>query len=402
MAAIGAGWQIQGVRTQVGIIGAGPAGLLLGHLLHRRGIDAVVLENRSRAYVEQRVRAGVLEQPTVELLRAEDVAHRLDREGLVHHGISLRFDGADHRIAFEELVGRSITVYGQQEVVKDLIAARLDLGAPLEFEVSDVAVHDLTGQPRITYTAADGTPQALECAIVAGCDGFHGISRDAIPAEARTVYERSYPFAWLGILAQAPPSHEELIYCYHERGFALHSMRSPTITRMYLQVPPDEDIANWSDDRIWDELQRRLAADGFTLTEGPILEKSVTGMRSFVVEPMRYGRLFLAGDAAHIVPPTGAKGMNLAIADVRRLAVAIEASLAGGRDELLDAYSDACLRRVWRAEHFSWWMTSMLHQLPHDDAFGQRLQLSQLRYTTSSRPAATSLAENYVGLPYED
>jgi p-hydroxybenzoate 3-monooxygenase len=392
------------MRTQVGIVGAGPAGLLLGHLLHRLGIDAVVLESRSRDYVEQRVRAGVLEQPTVELLREAEVAGRLDREGLVHHGISLRFDGADHRIAFDELVGASITVYGQQEVVKDLIAARV---APIEFEVSEVELHDLTGDPRITYTRADGSSATLECDVVAGCDGFHGISRDTVPAGELTVFERTYPFAWLGILAQAPPSHEELIYAYHERGFALHSMRSPTITRMYLQVPPDEDIANWPDDRIWAELRRRLAADGFTLTEGPILEKSVTGMRSFVVEPMRYGKLFLAGDAAHIVPPTGAKGMNLAIADVRRLSAALEAFLKHGRPERLDAYSDACLRRVWRAEHFSWWMTSMLHQLPHEsssavDAFGAQLQKSQLRYTASSRAAATSLAENYVGLPYED
>jgi p-hydroxybenzoate 3-monooxygenase len=392
------------MRTQVGIVGAGPAGLLLGHLLHRLGIDAVVLESRSREYVEKRVRAGVLEQPTVELLREAEVAQRLDREGLVHHGISLRFDRADHRIAFDELVGRSITVYGQQEVVKDLIAARV---APIEFDVSDVELHDLTGRPRITYTRADGSSAALECDVIAGCDGFHGISRDSVPTGGLTVFERTYPFAWLGILAQAPPSHEELIYAYHERGFALHSMRSPTITRMYLQVPPDEDIAEWPDDRIWAELQRRLAADGFTLTEGPILEKSVTGMRSFVVEPMRYGKLFLAGDAAHIVPPTGAKGMNLAIADVRRLSVALEAFFKRGRSERLDAYSDACLRRVWRAEHFSWWMTSMLHQLPQEsssavDAFGARLQQSQLRYTASSRAAATSLAENYVGLPYED
>src|SRR5262245_18612767 len=324
------------MRTQVGIVGAGPAGLLLGHLLHRAGIDAVVLENRSREYVEKRVRAGVLEQPTVELLREAEVADRLDREGMVHHGISLRFDGADHRIAFEDLVGRSITVYGQQEVVKDLIAARV---APIEFEVSDVALHDLHGSPRITYRRADGTDAALECDLIAGCDGFHGISRDTIPAASLSIFERTYPFAWLGILAQAPPSHEELIYAYHPRGFALHSMRSPSITRMYLQVRPDEDIAEWPDDRIWAELQRRLAADGFTLTEGPILEKSVTPMRSIVVEPMHYGKLFLAGDAAHIVPPTGAKGMNLAIADVRRLAEAMTAYLRGGSD-LLNGYSD--------------------------------------------------------------
>lgn len=385
------------MRTQVGIIGAGPAGLLLGHLLHRAGIDAVVLESRSREYVTQRVRAGVLEQPTVELLRAAGLADRLDREGLVHHGISLRFDGADHRIAFDELVGASITVYGQQEVVKDLIAARV---APLEFEVSNVELHDVTGRPRITYSTVDGQRRELECDVVAGCDGFHGISRGSVATGK--AFERTYPYAWLGILAQAPPSHQELIYAYHERGFALHSMRSPTITRLYLQVGPDEDIADWPDDRIWAELRSRLAADGFTLNEGPILEKSITGMRSFVVEPMRHGNLFLAGDAAHIVPPTGAKGMNLAIADVRRLATALVDFLQRGQRRRLDGYSDACLRRVWRAEHFSWWMTSMLHQPPREDGFDRRLQLAQLRYTASSRAAATSLAENYVGLPYED
>jgi p-hydroxybenzoate 3-monooxygenase len=385
------------MRTQVGIVGAGPAGLLLGQLLHRLGVDTVVLETRSREYVQRRVRAGVLEQPSVELLREAEVAGRLDREGLVHHGISLRFEHTDHRIAFEDLVGRSITVYGQQEVVKDLIAARV---APLEFEVSHVELHDLTGQPRITYTDAAGQPRRLDCDLVAGCDGFHGISRDAVPSGELTVFERAYPFAWLGILAQAPPSHDELIYAYHERGFALHSMRSPSITRLYLQVPPDEDIAAWPDERIWAELGLRLAADGFALTEGPVLEKSVTPMRSFVVEPMRYGKLFLAGDAAHIVPPTGAKGMNLAIADVRRLAPAMARYLRHGDGGGLAAYSDACLRRVWRAEHFSWWMTSMLHTPPGGDGFGQRLQLSQLRYTATSRAAATTLAENYVGLPF--
>jgi p-hydroxybenzoate 3-monooxygenase len=390
------------VRTQVGIIGAGPAGLLLAHLLHLEGIDSVVLEIRSREYVEKRVRAGVLEQPSVELLREAGVAQRLDRQGLLHHGISLRFDGADHRIAFDGLTGRSITVYGQQEVVKDLIAARLEVGAPLHFEVSDVAVHDLlTEKPRITFRDAAANGVDLLCDAIAGCDGFHGISRDAIPAEARRVYEHTYPFAWLGILADAPPSHEELIYAYHERGFALHSMRSPRITRLYLQVPPAEQIENWSDARIWDELQRRLAADGFTLTEGPVLEKGITGMRSFVTETMRYGRLALAGDAAHIVPPTGAKGMNLAIADVRRLSRALAALIRERRSDVLDSYADECLRRVWRAEHFSWWMTSMLHRFEDADPFQRRLQLSQLRYTASSRAAATSLAENYVGLPFD-
>jgi p-hydroxybenzoate 3-monooxygenase len=394
------------VRTQVAIIGAGPAGLLLGHLLHREGIDAIVLENRGRDYVEKRVRAGVLEQPTVELLREAGLADRLDREGLEHHGISLRFDGADHRIAFDELTGRAITVYGQQEVVKDLIAARVGLGAPLEFEVSDVAVHDVdSDRPRVTFRDARGEPGDIVCDYIAGCDGFHGVTRETALAGATdaTVYDHTYPFAWLGILAEAAPSHEELIYARHERGFALHSMRSPKITRMYLQVPPDTDIADWPDDRVWAELRLRLAADGFTLTEGPILEKGVTGMRSFVTAPMRYGRLLLAGDAAHIVPPTGAKGMNLAIADVRRLAIALAVRLHGraGGPELVDGYSDACLRRVWRAEHFSWWMTSMLHRFDDSDRFAEQLQLSQLRYTASSRAAATSLAENYVGLPYD-
>jgi p-hydroxybenzoate 3-monooxygenase len=392
------------MRIQVGIVGAGPAGLLLGHLLHRAGIDAVVLETRSRDYVQRRVRAGVLEQPTVELLREAGVAERLDREGLVHHGISLRFDAADHRIAFDELTGRSITVYGQQEVVKDLIAARVAADAPLHFDVADVALHDLdTAAPRITYRDRDGHGRELVCDVIAGCDGFHGITRDSVPAGALQIYEHTYPLAWLGILAEAPPSHAELIYAYHERGFALHSMRSPRITRLYLQVAPDEDIAAWPDERIWEELHRRLSADGFTLTEGPVLEKSITGMRSFVVEPMRYGRLFLAGDAAHIVPPTGAKGMNLAMVDVHRLATALAAfygqGSGGGRTDLLDAYSDTCLRRAWRAEHFSWWMTSMLHRFADADPFQHRLQLSQLRYTATSPAAATSLAENYVGLP---
>ncbi|GAA1027393.1 4-hydroxybenzoate 3-monooxygenase [Virgisporangium ochraceum] len=389
------------MRTQVGIIGAGPAGLMLAHLLHRAGIESVVLENRSRDYVEKRVRAGVLEHPTVELLRETGLAERLDAQGLPHHGFALRFDGVDHRVALTELTGREITVYGQQEVVKDLIAARLAAGLALEFEVTGVSVHDLdSDRPRIAYTDSSGAARTLECDIIAGCDGFHGICRPAV-ADALTVFERVYPFAWLGVLAQTPPSHEELIYCYHDRGFALHSMRSPEVTRLYLQVPPDEPIERWPDDRIWEELGTRLAADGFTLTSGPIMEKGVTPMRSFVAEPMRHGRLFLAGDAAHIVPPTGAKGMNLAIADVRVLAAGAAAYFSTGRTELLDAYSDTCLRRVWRAEHFSWWMTSMLHRDPAGDPFDQRLQLSQLRYTAASRAALTSLAENYVGLPFD-
>ncbi|QYN37219.1 4-hydroxybenzoate 3-monooxygenase [Pseudonocardia sp. DSM 110487] len=385
------------MRTQVGIVGAGPAGLLLSHLLARAGIDSVVLEVRSREYVQQRVRAGVLEHPTVELLREVGLAERLDREGMPHEGISLRFEGVDHRIDFTDLVGRGITVYGQQEVVKDLIARRIADGGDLRFEVSDVTLDGLADAPVIGYTGADGQRHELHCDVIAGCDGFHGISRGAFAPE---VFDREYPFAWLGILAKAAPTQHELAYANHTNGFALYSMRSPEITRLYLQVPPDTDLADWPDNRIWDELGTRLAAEGFTLNEGPVLEKGVTGMRSFVAEPMRHGRLFLAGDAAHIVPPTGAKGMNLAIADVRVLAEALTAYFARGDEAGLDSYSDTCLRRVWRAEHFSWWMTSMLHNAPDGDPFTRRLQLSQLHYTVTSRAAATSLAENYTGLPH--
>ncbi|WP_020669600.1 4-hydroxybenzoate 3-monooxygenase [Amycolatopsis nigrescens] len=389
-------------RTRVGIVGAGPAGLLLSYLLHAEGIDAVVLEARDREYVEQRVRAGVCEHPTVELLRDLGLAGRLDAEGLPHHGFSLRFDGTDHRIALTELTGKSITVYGQQEIVKDLLAAHDAKGLPVEFEVSDVELHGLdTDRPRIGYRDRDGVARELDCDVVAGCDGFHGISRPSIPIDRRTIFDRSYPFAWLGVLARTPPSHEELIYTHHERGFALHSMRTPEITRLYLQVAGNERIEDWSDDRIWTELQLRLATDAeFELREGPMLDKGITPMRSFVTEPMRYGRLFLAGDAAHIVPPTGAKGMNLAVADVRVLSRALTELLLHNRSELAESYSDTCLRRVWRAEHFSWYMTSMLHVDPAADEFGRRLQLSQLRYTASSAAAATSLAENYVGLPF--
>ncbi len=390
------------IRTQVGIVGAGPAGLLLSHLLHLDGIDSVIVENRSRDYVEHRVRAGVLEQGSVDLLNEAGVGERMRREGLVHHGIELRFGGAGHRIDFPALTGgRSITVYGQQEVVKDLIAARLAAAGQILFESTDVAVHDLeSNAPRITCRHG-GEDVDLTCDILAGCDGFHGICRQAIPAPVLSVFERAYPFAWLGILAKAPPTHEELIYAYHEHGFALYSMRSPEITRLYLQVAPDEDIANWPDDRVWHELHARLESnDGWKLREGPVLEKGVTGMRSFVAEPMRYGRLFLAGDAAHIVPPTGAKGMNLAVADVRTLARVLGPFFKAKRTDQLDTYSATCLKRVWRAEHFSWWMTSMLHRFPGDDVFEHRLQRSQLEYVTSSQPAAASLAENYVGLPF--
>jgi p-hydroxybenzoate 3-monooxygenase len=388
------------MRTQVAIVGAGPAGLVLARLLQLQGIDSIVLERRDRAYIEQRLRAGVLEQGTVDLLRAAGVGARLDREGLRHTGFAIQFEGARHRIALDELTGgRAITVYGQQEVVKDLIAARLADGLPIVFEAADVALEGVDGDhPRVRYLAG-GEPHEIECDFVAGCDGFHGVCRPMIPDGALRIFQRVYPFAWLGILAATPPSSHELIYAYHERGFALHSMRSPALTRLYVQCPPGDQIADWPDERIWGELDARLElSDGWRLAEGPVLEKSITQMRSFVAEPMQYGRLFLAGDAAHVVPPTGAKGMNLAVADARMLAEALAAHYHGGRADLLAAYSDTCLRRVWRAEHFSWWMTSMLHRFEGDDAFQQRLQISQLRYTVSSRAAAASLAENYVGL----
>jgi p-hydroxybenzoate 3-monooxygenase len=388
------------VRTQVGIVGAGPAGLVLAHLLHLEGIESVVLEARDREYVQQRVRAGVLEQNTVDLLRAAGVADRLNREGIVHHGIELRFDGQGHRIAMSDLTGgRAIWIYGQQEVVKDLIEAREATGAPLHFEVGDVAVHDVDGDaPYITYTSKDGQGHRLDCDVVAGCDGFHGICRPAIGAERLTIAEREYPFGWLGILAEVAPSTDELIYAYHDRGFAMHSLRSPKLSRLYLQVDPHDDIANWPDERIWEELHRRLAADGWSLTEGPIVEKGITPMRSFVASPMRRGRLFLAGDAAHIVPPTGAKGLNLAVNDVRVLAAALASWYRDGSATGLDEYSDTCLQRVWRVQDFSTYMTTLLHRLDGDD-FDAGLQRARLRYVTTSDAAARSLAENYVGLP---
>jgi p-hydroxybenzoate 3-monooxygenase len=391
------------LRTQVCIVGAGPAGLLLSHLLHLEGVESTVVENRSREYVEHRVRAGVLEQGTADLLEASGVGARLKREGLVHHGIELRFDGHGHRIAMTELTGgRAITVYGQQEVVKDLIRQRLADGGDIRFSVSDVRLHDIeTSTPGVSFRDRGQTIR-FDCDIVAGCDGFHGVCRTAIPNGALHSFERAYPFAWLGILAEAPPTHDELIYAYHDRGFALYSMRSPEITRLYLQVNPDEQLDAWPDARIWDELHTRLETDdGWKLREGAVIEKGVTGMRSHVVEPMQYHSLFLAGDAAHIVPPTGAKGMNLAVADVRVLARAIGAFCEGKGNALLEAYSATCLKRVWRAEHFSWWMTSMLHRFPDDDGFQHRLQRSQLDYVVGSRAAAASLAENYVGLPFE-
>jgi p-hydroxybenzoate 3-monooxygenase len=391
------------MRTQVGIVGAGPAGLLLSHLLHREGISSIVLEARSRAYIEKRVRAGVLEHGTVETLRNSGVADRLQREGLIHHGIELRFGGAGHRIAFEELVpGRTITVYGQQEVVKDLVAARLAAGGDIRFEVEDVTLSGIeSDQPSLQFTTADER-QHIECDYIAGCDGFHGVCRDAIPAKVLTAFEREYPFAWLGILARVAPSAEELIYAYNDRGFALHSMRSPEISRFYLQVGVDAQIEQWSDDRIWAELRARLeTAPGFALTDGPMIEKSITAMRSYVVEPMQYGRLYLAGDAAHIVPPTGAKGLNLAVADVRVLTRALAAWYAKQDTTGLAQYSTTCLRRVWRAQHFSYWMTTLLHTFASDDAYARKLQLSYLEYVASSRAAATTLAENYVGLEWQ-
>ena len=389
-------------RTQVGIVGAGPAGLVLSHLLHLQGIDSVIVENRSRRYVEERVRAGVLEQGTVDLLTEMGVGERMKAEGLVHHGIELRFGGRGHRIDFQDLTGgKGITIYAQHEVVKDLTNARIAAGGQLFFEVEDVSVHDFDGsKPKIRYRK-DGNACELICDFIAGCDGFHGICRPSIPSGVLTEYEREYPFGWLGILAEAPPSSDELIYTYHDRGFALLSMRTPHISRLYLQCKPDENIDLWSDDRIWQELQIRLASNGWILTEGQILQKSVTGMRSFVVEPMQYGNLFLAGDSAHIVPPTGAKGLNLAVADVQILARGLKHFYATGSRELLDSYSEVCLRRVWKVQRFSWWMTSMLHRFPDENPFDRRRQLAELDYVTSSRAAAMTLAENYVGLPME-
>jgi p-hydroxybenzoate 3-monooxygenase len=389
------------VRTQVGIVGAGPAGLLLSHLLHRRGIDSVVLEARSRDHVEKRVRAGVLEQGTVDTLVATGLGDRLQREGLVHHGIELRFGGRSHRIAFDRLVpGRAITVYGQQEVVKDLIAARLAAGGQILFEVSDVVPEDIgIGQPAIGFTR--GKRHRLDCDFIAGCDGFHGVCRPAIPDGTLTVFDREYPFGWLGVLAAVPPSAQELIYAHSDRGFALHSMRGTALSRFYLQVEPDEDLDKWPDERFWDELRARLeTVPDWRLQTGPVLERVMTPMRSFVAEPMRYGRLYLAGDAAHIVPPTGAKGLNLAAFDVGVLTEALAAWYADGSTALLDGYSDTCLRRVWRVQHFSWWMTTLLHTFAGYDGYDRRLQRSHLEYVCSSQAAATTLAENYVGLAH--
>jgi p-hydroxybenzoate 3-monooxygenase len=389
------------MRTQVAIIGAGPAGLLLAHLLQQHGIDSVVLEAKSRHYVENRVRAGVLEHQSVDILNQAGVGARMMAEGLPHHGLFLHFAGRSHRIDLQELTGHTVMIYGQQEVVRDLIAARLAARQPLYFEVDAVSIHDFdTGSPRVRFRAG-AQQHTLECDFIAGCDGFHGICRATVPTEHLTLYERAYPFAWLGILAEIPPASQELIYANHERGFALLSMRSATISRLYLQCAPEENLEQWQDERIWSELRARL---GVHLASGPVLQKSVTPMRSFVAEPMRFGRLFLAGDAAHIVPPTGAKGMNLAVADVQVLARALQSFYRprahfGGSMDALNAYSQTCLSRVWKVQRFSWWMTSLLHRFEEDTPFDRRRQSAELEYIASSRAAAQTLAENYVGLP---
>jgi len=393
---------ISHTRTQVGIVGAGPAGLLLAQLLHVNGIASVVLEQRSRAYAENRIRAGVLEQGTVDLLSEAGVDVRLRREGLVHHGIELALEGERQRVDLTGLTGgKSVTVYGQTEVVRDLIAARLAHGGPLLFDVDALSVHDVEStSPHIRYQYADAAHEVL-CDFIAGCDGFHGVCRPSIPAAALTVYERTYPFAWLGILAETAPAADELIYARHSRGFALYSMRSPTRARCYLQCTPDEDLALWPDARVWEELQWRLGENGAgILKAGPVLDKSVTPMRSFVAEPMRFGRLFLAGDAAHIVPPTGAKGLNLAAADVHYLAEALVAYYRRGDESALDRYSERALGRVWKAQRFSWWMTSLLHNFGDGSAFDERVRTAELQYVLGSRAALTALAENYVGLPF--
>ena len=377
---------------------------MLGHLLHLEGIDSIILENRSRQHVVERVRAGVLEQGTVDLMSSAGVGDRLAREALRHEGIYIAFDGSRHRIAMTELTGgRAIAIYGQNEVVQDLIDARLATGRPLLFEVDDVQPEEVESRsPVLRFRDADGESHRVGCDFIAGCDGFHGVCRPSIPADRLRSYERTYPFAWLGILAEAPPSSDELVYSLHERGFALFSMRSPHVTRLYLQVEPEDDLDAWSDARIWSELRARLAtSDGWQPNEGTILQKGITGMRSFVAEPMRFGRLFLAGDAAHIVPPTGAKGLNLAMADAYRLSAALAELYRTGRERLLERYSDTALARTWRAQRFSWWMTSMLHRSPDASPFDRRRQLAELEYLVSSRAAMTSLAENYVGTPFE-
>jgi p-hydroxybenzoate 3-monooxygenase len=388
------------MRTQVGIVGAGPAGLMLSHLLHLEGISSVILENRSRDYIESRIRAGLLEQWATDLLVDTGVGARMQREAMFHNGVHFAFHGALHYINFRDLVGKGVTIYGQQEVVKDLVARRLDDGGEILFEASDVSVHDFAGNtPRIRFRHG-GKEQELACDFIGGCDGFHGICRPSIPASALTIYDREYPFGWVGILSESPPPEDELIYAYHDRGFALYTMRSPSLARLYLQCPPDDDIESWPDSRIWQELHTRIGGTR-PLAEGAMLQKGITAMRSFVAEPMQFGRLFLAGDSAHIQPPTGAKGMNLALADVMVLSRALVAFYRNGRSDLLERYSATCLRRVWKAQRFSWWMTQFFHLDPSHNAFDRKRQLAELDYVTSSEAAGRSLAENYVGLPVE-
>lgn len=388
-------------RTQVGIIGSGPAGLLLSHLLHKHGIESVILERQSREHVEGRIRAGVLEQGTAWLLREVGVRERMEREGLTHDGISLAFGGRLERIDFQAHTGQGVIIYGQTEVTRDLIQARLNAGGAIAFDAPALAIEDYrTDSPRIIYDK-DGQHHELRCDFVAGCDGFHGVARKTVPADQLTLYEKVYPFGWLGILAEVPPVDDELIYANHARGFALCSMRSRTRSRYYVQCALDDSVENWSDQAFWDELRHRLPpAAAARLVTGPRLEMSIAPLRSFVAEPMRFGNLFLAGDAAHIMPPTGAKGLNLAASDVFYLSRALTAFYTEKRADLLDRYSEACLRRVWRAIRFSWWFTTLLHKFD-DDPIQHRLQLAELDYITSSEAAQTALAENYVGLPFE-
>ncbi|MBP0590594.1 4-hydroxybenzoate 3-monooxygenase [Paraburkholderia sp. LEh10] len=386
------------MRTQVGIIGAGPAGLLLSHLLHLQGIDSVVLESRSREQIESTIRAGVLEQGTMDLLTETGVGERMKAEGALHHGFELAFEGKRRRIDLTDLTGKAITVYAQHEVIKDLVAARVAAQAALHFEVSDVSLHGIEGAtPTIRYRH-QGEAHELQCDFIIGCDGSQGISRNAIPEARRRDYQRVYPFGWFGILVEAPPSSDELIYARHERGFALVSTRSPNVQRMYFQCDPKDNVDNWSDDRIWAEMHARVDSDeGHKVVEGKIFQKNIVGMRSFVSTTMQHGRLFLAGDAAHIVPPTGAKGLNLAVSDVRILSEALHAFYKEDRNDLLDSYSETALKRIWRAEHFSYWMTRMMHRLDDASPFEQQLQVAELEHVTTSRSAAISMAENYVG-----
>jgi p-hydroxybenzoate 3-monooxygenase len=388
------------MRTQVGIIGAGPAGLMLARLLHLQGIESIIIENRSRDYIENRIRAGLIEHWAADMLTEIGVGARLQREGLPHWGINIGINGELHRLDFKKLVDKRVTIYGQQEVVKDLVEQRLADGGPLLFEVDDVSVHDVTSdKPKIRFTH-EGKAQEIDCDFIGGCDGFHGICRPSFPDGMLKLFERDYPFGWLGILTESPPPDHELVYSYTDRGFALYTMRSMTVSRLYLQCDHDEDVANWSDARVWDELHKRLGG-ARKLQEGKMLQKGITPMRSFVAEPMQYGRLFLAGDSAHIVPPTGAKGMNLAFADVLVMSRALSAFYKSRRDDLLQSYSATCLRRVWKAQRFSWWMTQIMHRFPEETSFDHRRQLAELDYLTHSEAASKSLAEQYTGLPFD-